>query len=257
MVRFGVAEATMEDATLDWFGELGYGVLHGNTIAPGEMLAERTSYGDVVLVTRLRDALARINPKIPFEATEEAVRKVLHPDTPSLIENNRRLHQMLTDGVAVEYSRSDGSIAGDQVFLLDTADLQNNDWLVVNQFTVVENNRNRRADVVVFVNGLPLAVLELKNPGDENATIRGAFNQLQAYKADIPSLFPYNELLIASDGLGARMGTLTANWERFSPWRTVDGKDIAPSGSLQLDVLIKGVFEKESFPRPDPQLHRL
>ena len=242
-----VVEATVEDATLAWFEELGYGVLHGGVIAPGEMLAERGSYGDVVLVDRLRGALTRINPQIPAEAIDEAVRKVLHPETVSLVENNRRFHHMLTDGVAVEYSRDDGSIAGDQVFLLDFDELGDNDWLAVNQFTVIENNRNRRADVVVFVNGLPLAVIELKNPGDENATVKGAFNQLQAYKKDVPSLFPYNELLVVSDGLGARAGTITANWERFSPWRTIEGKEIAPSGSLQLDVLIKGIFDKARF----------
>ena len=162
-------------------------------------------------------------------------------------ENNRRFHQALTDGIAVEYSREDGSIAGDQVFVIDFAELGNNDWLAVNQFTVIEDNRNRRADVVVFVNGLPLALMELKNPGDENATVKGAFNQLQAYKKDIPTLFAYNELLVASDGLDARAGTLTANWERFSPWRTIDGKEVAPAGSLQLDILTRGIFEKSRF----------
>lgn len=247
MPHTGVAEATIEDATLSWFEELGYSVLHGGIIAPGEMLAERSSYGDVVLVGRLRQALTRINSQVPTEAIDEAVRKVLHPETASLVENNRRFHQMLTDGIAVEYSREDGSIAGDQVSLIDFAELGNNDWLAVNQFTVIEDNRNRRADVVVIVNGLPLALIELKNPGDENATVKGAFNQLQAYKKDIPAFFTYNELLVASDGLGARAGTLTANWERFSPWRTVDGKEVASAGSLQLDVLIKGIFEKGRF----------
>jgi len=241
----GVVESTVEEATLAWFGELGYAVVHGPTIAPGELFVERESYGDVVLVKRLREALVRVNPDVPTEAIDEAVRKVLHPETPSLIENNRRFHQMLVEGVPVEYRREDGSIAGDLVQLIDFDEPGNNDWLAVNQFTVCEDKCNRRPDIIVFINGLPLAVIELKNIGDENATIRGAFNQLQTYKHEIPSLFPYNELLIISDGLEARAGTLTADWERFMPWRTVDGKDIAPKGSLQLDVLIRGIFDKE------------
>ena len=185
---------------------------------------------------------------MPAEATDEAVRKILHPETASLVENNRRFHQMLTDGIAVEYSREDGSIAGDQVFVIDFAELGNNDWLAVNQFTVIEDNHNRRADVVVFVNGLPLALMELKNPGDENATVKGAFNQIQAYKKDIPTFFTYNELLVASDGLDARAGTLTANWERFSPWRTVDGKEVA-TGRIRCNSTswTKGIFEKSRF----------
>ncbi len=209
------------------------------------MFAERASYSDVILEKRLREALARINPQIPAEAIDEAVRRVTHPETASLVENNRRFHQMLVSGVDVEYRREDGSIAGDIIWLVDFAEPGNNDWVAANQFTVVENKNNRRPDVIAFVNGLPIGVLELKNPGDENATIRGAYNQFQTYKKDIPSLFPYNEILVISDGLQARAGTLTADWERFSPWRTVDGIDVAPNTSLQLDVLVKGIFEKK------------
>jgi type I restriction enzyme R subunit len=246
-VRVGVVESTVEDAALAWFEELGYSVVNGPTIAPGEMFAERATYGDVVLLNRLREALTRINPSIPAEAIDEAVRRITHPETASLIENNRRFHHMLVNGIEVEYRRDDGSIAGDQVFLIDDEEPGNNDWLAVNQFTVIEDKRKRRADVVVFINGLPLAIIELKNIGDENATIRGAFNQLQTYKKDIPCLFPYNELLVISDGLDARAGTLTADFERFMPWRTVEGTDLAPKGSLQLDVLVKGIFEKNRF----------
>lgn len=246
-MRAAVAESTVEEAALSWLEELGYAIIPGPTIAPGEMFAERTSYSDVVLVQRLREALARINPLVPTEALEEAVRKVTHPETASLIENNRQFHEMLTDGVSVEYQREDGSIAGDQVFLIDDEELGNNEWLAVNQFTVIEDHKNRRADIVIFINGLPLSVIELKNPGDENATTRGAYNQFQTYKRDIPSLFTWNELLVISDGLDARAGTLTADFERFMPWRTVDGTEIAPKGSLQLDILIKGIFEKRRF----------
>ena len=135
----------------------------------------------------------------------------------------------------------------DKVWLLDLEELDNNDWLAVNQFTVMEDRRNRRPDIVVFVNGLPLGVIELKSPADEKATIHHAFNQLETYKSDIPGLFIYNELLVISDGLEARGGTLTSGWDRFIPWRTIDGKEVAPRGSVELEVLLKGVFEKRRF----------
>lgn len=243
----GVAESTVEEAALGWFEELGYGVVHGPEIAPGELFAERESYGDVVLVKRLREAMARINPHVPPDAIEEAVRRVLHPETASLVENNRRFHRMLVEGVPVEYQRTDGSIAGDLVKLIDFEDPKNNDWAAINQFTVIEDRNNRRPDILVFINGLPLGIVELKNIGDENATVRGAYNQIQTYKKDIPSLFPYNEVVVISDGIHAKAGTLTADWERFAPWRTEDGKDLAPKNSLQLGVLVKGIFAKERF----------
>jgi type I restriction enzyme R subunit len=177
-------ESIVEEATLGWFDELGYAIAHGPNIATGEPDAERAAYGDVALVERLRAALARINPAIPTEALEEAVRKALGAglDSPNLFENNRRFHKLLTDGVDVEYRRADGSIAGDKVWLIDFDEPGDNDWLAVNQFTVVEHVRathaspQRRPDIVIFVNGLPLGVIELKNAADENATIRGAFN---------------------------------------------------------------------------------
>ena len=172
-------ESTVEDAALSWFKELGYGIGHGPHLAPGEPAAERDSFGDVVLVERLREAIRRLNPSIPAEAQEEALRKVLRPETPSLTANNRRFHAMLRDGVEVEYRRADGSIAGDRVRLIDFDDPEANDWLAVNQFTVIEGQHNRRPDIVVFVNGLPLSVIELKNAADEDATIWSAFHQLQ------------------------------------------------------------------------------
>src|SRR6266481_480186 len=242
----GVVESTVEDAALTWFHELGYAIVHGPEIAPGELFAERQNYGDIVLVKRLRDALIRINPHIPQDAIEEAVRRVLHPETASLTENNRRFHQMLVEGVTVSYQR-DGETAYDQVNLLDFNQPANNDWAAINQFTIIENRSNRRPDILVFINGLPLGIIELKNIGDENATIKGAFNQLQTYKKDISSLFPYNEVMVVSDGIHAKAGSLTADWERFAPWRTVDGKDIAPKNALELPTLIKGMFEKNRF----------
>jgi type I restriction enzyme, R subunit len=171
----------------------------------------------------------------------------LRSESASLIENNRRFHRLLTQGVDVEYRRPDGSIAGDKVWLVDFADQSRNDWLAANQFTVIESRKNRRADVVIFINGLPLAVIELKNPGDENATTKGAFNQLQVYKKDIPALFTCNELMVVSDGHEARVGTLTADWDRFMPWRTSDGVAIAPKGQPELETLLKGIFAKQRF----------
>jgi type I restriction enzyme R subunit len=154
---------------------------------------------------------------------------------------------MLTDGVPVEYSNAEGRIVSDSVRLIDFDDPTDNDRLVVNQFTVIENKRNRRPDVVAFVNGLPLAVVELKNPADEEATIRKAFDQFQTCKQDIPSLFAFKEMLVVSDGLEARHGSLTADWDRFMPWRTIDGTDVAPASVPQLDVLTQGVFDKRRF----------
>ena len=243
-----ITESDIEAATLGWFDGLGYTTLYGPDIAPGEPDAERQSFADVVLVDRLYSALGQINPEIPVIALEEARRKVLNAglESPSLYENNRRFHSLMTDGIDVEY-QVEGRSLYDKVWLIDFDDLDNNDWLVTNQFTVVEDRHNRRPDVIVFINGLLLAVIELKNPAEENATIRGAFNQLQTYRHDIPSLFPYNEILVISDGLTARAGTLTADWERFMPWRTVEGDEIATNNTPELEVLLKGIFAKNRF----------
>ena len=182
-------ESIVEEAALAWFGELGYAVGHGPQLAPGEPAAERDSFGEVVLVGRLREAIRRLNPTIPSEAQEDALRKVLRVGTPALTQTNQLFHAMLRDGVPVEYQRADGSIAGDHARLVSFDELHDNDWLAVNQFTVIEGQHNRRPDIVVFVYGLPLAVVELKNATDEDATIWSAFNQLQTYKSEIGSLF--------------------------------------------------------------------
>ena len=238
-------ESTVEDAALSWFEGLGYTVLHGPNIAPGEPLSERDFFHDVTLPRRLREAIHRLNPTIPREARDDALRRLLRPDTPSLVQTNRRIHQMLRDGVEVEYRRADGSIAGDRVRLVDFEDLANNDWVAVNQFTVIEGQHNRRPDIVVFVNGLPLAVIELKNAADEDATIWMAWNQLQTYKLQIPTLFHFNEFLIISDGREARVGSLTEIREWFKVWRNFD--DDSPVSGLELDVLIRGVFDQRRF----------
>ncbi len=241
------SESHVEDAALEWFSGLGYAVLHGPDISPDGVTPERVSYNQVLLTSRLREALERLNPDLPAETLEEVLRKVQQTETPSLIEENRRLHRYLIEGVPVEVTREDGSSGGDVAWLVDFDDAEANDWLAVNQYTVVEHSHNRRPDVVLFVNGLPLAVIELKNPGDENATLEGAFNQLQTYKDQIPSLFRTNAALMTSDGLQARLGSLTANLERFMPWRTVDGSTIAPKGTPKIETVIKGVFEKTRF----------
>jgi len=389
------SETQLEQTALDWLESLGWQTAFGPDLSPDGPACERRDYDQVVLIDRLQTALENINPNIPADAIEEAVRKIARADSPSLIENNRRFHRMLTDGIPVSYRREpsprpspkgrggknqnrggfnfsgllkrarelrheqtpaelfmwellrnrkffglkfrrqhqigkyivdfycaekkliielDGEVHNKQprikvdaardaylksmgntiirfeneqvladtetvlttiantlpstsgrgaggegvmddyaeivhdiVWLLDLDDLENNDWLAVNQFTVIEDRKNRRADIVIFVNGLPLGVIELKNPADEKATIRHAFNQLQTYKSDIPVLFIYSELLVISDGLEARGGTLTSGWDRFMPWRTIDGKEVAPRGSVELEVLLKGVFEKRRF----------
>lgn len=238
------SEDVIEQAALAWFEGLGYRVVNGPVLAPGETTAERASFSDVMLAGRLREALERLNRGIPAEALEDAFRKLTRPDALSTLANNRAVYRMLVEGVEVEYRTKDGRVKGDRVRVVDWDSPENNDWLAVNQFTVVENHHNRRPDVVIFLNGLAVAVIELKNAADENATIWSAFNQLQTYKQQIPSLFFANALLIISDGLEARIGTLTADRERFMPWRTIAGETLAPASMPELQVMLEGVFEK-------------
>lgn len=243
------SESVVEDAALAWLGELGYGVLHGPNIAFGEPAAERKdpNYRDVYLENRLRQAIERLNPDLSPEVIEDAFRKFVKAHAPSLIERNRIVHHMIVDGITVEYRRPDGSIAGAQAMVIDFDEPNNNDWLVVNQFTVAEGQNIRRPDVVVFVNGLPLSVIELKNPADENATIWSAFQQLQTYQAQIPSLFATNATLIISDGVQARVGALGSGKEWFKPWRTITGRGDAATKLAELQVVLEGVFEKQRF----------
>ncbi|MFC1959998.1 type I restriction endonuclease subunit R [Chloroflexota bacterium] len=246
-------EATVEQATLDWFAELGYTTAHApDSLDPETPTAERDDYGQVVLLRRLREALVRINPGVPASALDDAIRKATRTESTDPVQNNHRFHRLLVEGVDVSY-KANGHMRHGKVWLVDFENPANNDWLAVNQFTVTDVNHttntrtNRRPDVVVFVNGLPLAVLELKNPADESATLTSAYNQLQTYKADIPSLFTYNEGLVIADGPEAQLGTLTAGREWFKPWRTIDGDTLAGDADLQLEVLIKGVFAPERF----------
>ncbi len=242
-----LTETDVESAALAWLAGLGYQTVFGPDIAPGMPDAERDDYGQVVLEYRLRQALQRLNPQVPADALEDAFRKLTRPDSPSLVANNHVIHKYLVEGVPVEYQRADGSIGGDLVRVLDYDEPENNEFLAVNQFTVVENQHERRPDVVLFINGLPIAVMELKNAATENATIWTAFNQLQTYKMQIPSLFSFNEAMVISDGVQARVGTLTAGREWFMPWRTIEGEELADNRLPQLQVVLEGVFEKRRF----------
>ena len=242
-------ESLVEQASLAWLESVGWSVRNGAEIAPGELFAERNdpNYGDVVLEQRLRDALARLNPELPAEALDDAFRKIMRPAGPTLEEQNRAMHCLIVDGVMVEYRSAEGEIRGAQARVLDFDESENNDWLGVNQFTVAENKHVRRPDILLFVNGLPLAVIELKNAADENATIWTAFQQLQTYQNEIPSLFSYNAALTVSDGLQARIGTLGAGREWFKPWRTIEGGSLADLKTPELEVLTKGVFDRGRF----------
>lgn len=247
MTMNSFTESVVEQAALAWLESIGYLILFGPDIAPGMPAAERENYGQVVLERRLRQALERFNPDVPSDALEEAFRKLTRLDSPSLVANNHAIHKYLVDGVPVEYQRADGTIGGDLVRVFDYDAPKNNEFLAVSQFTVVEERHERRPDVVLFVNGLPVAVMELKNAAAENATIWSAFNQLQTYKQQIPSLFAFNETLVISDGVEARIGTLTADREWFMPWRAIEGEEVADNRLPQLQVVIEGVFEKRRF----------
>jgi type I restriction enzyme R subunit len=239
-----IDESVIESAALDYLESLGYASLRGSDIAPSEPAAERESYSEVLLKDRVREALSRLNPALPAEALDDAYRKLTHPDGPTLESRNRVIHRLLVDGVTVEYRHKDGHIAGAQARVIDFDNPANNDWLAVNQFTVIENKHNRRPDVVLFINGLPLVLVELKNAADENATIWSAFQQFQTYKAELPTLFTYNALLVISDGVEARIGTFTGGKEWFKPWRTITGETLAGPHVPALQVMLEGVFDK-------------
>ena len=240
-------ESTVEEAALAWLEAIGWRVAHGPEIAPDMPGAERRDYGEVVLSQRLRDALARLNPALPGEALDDAFRKLNRPEGAELIARNRALHRLLVDGVTVEYRDADGSIRGAQARVIDFDDPAGNDWLAVNQFSVVENKHSRRPDVVLFVNGLAVAVPELKNAAAENATIWSAFQQLQTYQAEVPVLFAPNALLAVSDGVEARVGTLGAGREWFKPWRTIAGETLASAHVPELQVVIEGLCAPRRF----------
>ncbi|VVB70059.1 Uncharacterised protein [uncultured archaeon] len=235
-------EAEVEEHCLNVLSNLGYEKISGPIIASDGVNPERKSYQDVILVERLRTALENINSGFPKEAIDETVRKVLRFDSQNLITNNEKFHKLLVDGVDVEFKKN-GKVVTDKVWLVDFKNVKNNEFWVVNQFTIIEENNNRRPDVILFVNGIPLVVFELKSTSSESASLNGAFNQFETYKVQIPSLFNYNEILIVSDGLNTKAGSLTANFERFSAWKTVDG--IEEKNQSQLELLINGMLKPE------------
>ena len=210
-------ESIVEEAALDWFVELGYAKIYAPDIAPDQPEKERNDYNDVILLSRLQNAIDTINPSMPSEAREEAIKKIQTTTTQNLYTNNHNFHKMLSEGIDVEFVEK-GETKHDKVWIVDFANPDNNDWVAANQFTVIEN-ANRRPDIVVFINGIPISLIELKNAADEKATISNAYNQFQTYKVDIPSIFVYNELLIISDGIQAKVGTVTADKDRFMPWK--------------------------------------
>ena len=239
-----INEDQVEQIALEWFKELGYDYLLGYEIAPDSSDPQRANYQEVVLSHRLKTALTKLNPTLPATAIDEAIHLLKKPQHATLIQNNRAFHQMLLQGISVEVKNGDEA-RGEVVKLIDFHDVNANDFLVVNQYTIKGTKGNRRPDIVVFINGLPVSVIELKNPADTNADIYKAYNQLQTYKDEIEDLFVYNEALVISDGINARIGSLTATDERYMYWRTIKDENDKPLLEYELDTLIKGFFDKE------------
>ncbi|MDG1580583.1 MULTISPECIES: type I restriction endonuclease subunit R [Pseudomonas] len=238
-----MTEDQLEQETLGWLCEQGYTHLYGPDIAHDGDNPERESYRDVILTMRLRTAIARLNPQIPLAAREDALRQVLDLGVAVQLSANRLFHRLLVSGVPVQYQK-DGETRGDFVRLIDWADVRANEWLAINQFSIQGPKHTRRPDIILFVNGLPLVLLELKNPADVNANLVKAFDQIQTYKEQIPDVFEYNEILVISDGSEARMGSLSADIERFARWRTIDGVTIDPLGEFnELETLVRGVLQ--------------
>jgi type I restriction enzyme R subunit len=236
-------EDLLEEAAIEILQGLGYEYAFGPDISQGGDYQERKDYREVILENRVKDALFKINRDLPTEALEEAYRQVITFNSPMLEENNRRFHKLLVEGIEVSF-KENGNIRTKRAYLADFNNVQNNEFLVVNQFTIVENEE-RRPDLIIFVNGIPLVLIELKSASDENVGIESAYNQIQTYKKDIPSLFNYNAFCILSDGINAKAGTITSNEERFMNWRTVDGVDIEPLYKPQYEVLFTGMLAKE------------
>ena len=242
-----INETIVEQQAIAWFQEVGWAYLHGSTLAPDVAPQQRADGRTVVLAGRLTDAVRRLNPQLPVEAIEEVVRRVATRQHPDLGHANRALHQLLLDGVPVEYADADadGEKVSDQARVIDFGDVDANDWLAVNQFVISGTKGMRRPDIVLFVNGMPLAVVELKNPADKNADVWKAWHQLQTYKAEIADLFIFNEALVVSDGVTARVGSLTASTEWFMPWRTLGGPYEKPKLEFELEKVVRGFFRRD------------
>ncbi|MEW8606971.1 MAG: type I restriction endonuclease, partial [Candidatus Thiodiazotropha sp.] len=241
-----ITEDQLEQLCLNWFQSIGYDYICGYDIAPDGDRPERVDYRQIVLLDRLQSQLQIINPHIPHPVLETVCQQIAKPETPVLIKNNYAFHKLLREGVKADY-KDEGKNKADHVQLIDFADLKNNQFLVINQYTISGTKQMRRPDVLVFNNGLPLAVIELKNPANEGTDIWSAYQQLQTYKEEIPDLFIFNEALVVSDGVNARVGSLTANKERFLPWRTLSHQDDKPLFEFRLETLVKGFFQPELF----------
>jgi len=244
LVMHGFNESVIEEAALDYLREAGYTTAFGPDLGPGGPAQERDSWGEVILSARLRAAALRINP-LRAGLVDEAIKRLQRAESQAELDENFRFHRFLVDGVPVEHRGSDGQLRTVHVRLIDFANPDNNDWLAVNQFTIVQN-KTRRPDVLVFVNGIPLALLELKNSADEQATLKNAWNQVQTYRTDVPAVFTPNALTVISDGTSAAMSSFSANFEHYAPWKTIDGRDVV-TGKPALEVLIKGVFDPARF----------
>lgn len=238
-------ENHLEQAVMEWFQDLGYQTLYGPDISPGGSFAERESFGDVVLYGRLHSALKRINRQYSERVIDELVKKITRQQSLSISQNNAAFQKIITDGIDVEIRQKGGGVKTEKAYIFDLSDIENNEFIAINQYTIIENGKERRPDVVVFINGLPLAVLELKNASNEDVGIVEGFNQLQTYKADIPTIFNYNAFLITSDGINAKVGTISSDFDRFMFWRTVDGNGEAPSSTPQLKVMLQGMMDKK------------
>lgn len=239
-----LTESAIEAFAIKLFERLGYAHLHGADIAPDSEAPERADYGQVLLTGRLDDALRRINPRLSNDLLQQARKEMERIQSPDLLTNNETFHRLLTEGVTVT-TQKDGNERGERVWLIDFEHLDNNEFLVINQFTVVENHHTKRPDLILCVNGIPLVVIELKNAGDENASVKSAFQQVETYKALIPSLFNSNALVVISDGLEARAGSISAGLSRLMQWKTSDGKAEASKLVSQLETLINGMLKPQ------------
>src|SRR4030066_1313167 len=236
-----ITESNIETFAIEVLKKLGWATRPRLSIAPGAENAERESFEQIILTQRLRKAVARLNRDIPADAQEQAVQKVLRIYSPDLLHNNETFHQFLVEKVKITYQH-DGYERSYEVALIDFANPLNNEFLVVNQYTVVENNQNKRPAILLFVNGIPLVLIELKNAADENATIRKAFDQIQTYKSTIPSLFAFNAVCVISDGIECKAGSVSADFSRYMIWKSADGRTEASRFAPQLETLAKGML---------------
>ena len=241
-----LTESDIETLAIERLQALGFDYIYGPDIAPDSANPERESFADVLLLGRLRSAVARINPTLPPAALDEAIKSIQRISSPELLANNEAFHRLLTEGVNVSYQK-EGNTRGDLVWLVDFNNQDNNEFVVANQFTIIENNQNKRPDLILFVNGLPLVVIELKNAADENTTLTSAYRQLETYKQTIPSLFTYNGFVVISDGLEAKAGSISAGLSRFMAWKSADGRAEASHLVSQLETLINGMLNKATL----------